>query len=63
MVGIHLVHEYGAVLSSVAGKISLRITVDIELAHHSPSVNRNFPDGGPDSFAAPYQFARKAYVY
>jgi hypothetical protein len=44
MVRIHLVDEYGAVLSSVTGEIGLRITIDIERAHHSPSINRRFPD-------------------
>jgi hypothetical protein len=43
-VRIHLVDEYGAVLPSVTGEIGLRITIDIELAHHSPSINWRFPD-------------------
>jgi hypothetical protein len=30
---------YGAVLPSVTREIGLRITIDIELAHHSPSVD------------------------
>src|SRR5215472_11643950 len=44
MVRIDLVDEYGAVLPAVTGEIGLRITVDIELAHHSPSLNWRFPD-------------------
>jgi len=44
MVRIHLVDEYGAVLPAVTGEIALRITIDIELAHHSPSINWRFPD-------------------
>ena len=44
MVRIHLVDEYGAVLPSVTGEIGLRITIDIEFAHHSPSINWRFPD-------------------
>jgi hypothetical protein len=44
MVRIHLVDEYGAVLPAVTGEIGLRITIDIEFAHHSPSRNRRFPD-------------------
>ena len=63
MVGIHLVDKYGAVLPSVAGEIGLRITIDIELAHHSPSRNRRFPDCGSDSFAVPCHVARKADIY
>ena len=44
VVRIHLVDEYGAVLPTVTGEIGLRITIDIELAHYSPSRNRRFPD-------------------
>ncbi len=44
MVGIHLVDKYGAVLAAVTGKIGLRITLDVELAHYSPSRHRRFPD-------------------
>jgi hypothetical protein len=41
----------------VTGEIGLRITIDIELAHHSPARNRRFPDCGSDSFAVPCHFA------
>src|SRR5271165_83781 len=44
MVRIHLVNEYGAVLPAVTGEIGLRITIDVEPAHHSPSINSRFPD-------------------
>ncbi len=44
VVRIHLVDEYGAVLPTVTGEIGLRITIDIEFAHHSPSRSRRFPD-------------------
>jgi hypothetical protein len=44
MVRVHLVDKYGTVLPSVTGEIGLRITIDIELAHHSPSINWRFPD-------------------
>jgi hypothetical protein len=44
MVRVHLVDKYGAVFPSVTGEIGLRITIDIELAYHSPSRNRRFPD-------------------
>jgi hypothetical protein len=63
MVRIHLVDEYGTVLPAVPGEIGLRITIDIELAHHSPSRNRRFPDCGSDSFAVPCHVARKADIY
>jgi hypothetical protein len=44
MVRIHLVDEYGAVLPAVTGEIGLRIAIDIESAHHSPSIDWRFPD-------------------
>jgi hypothetical protein len=44
MVRIHLVDKYGALLPAVTGEIGLRIPIDIEFAHHSPSRNRRFPD-------------------
>jgi len=44
MVRVDLVDEYGAMLPAVTGEIGLRITIDIELAHHSPSRNRRLPD-------------------
>jgi hypothetical protein len=44
MVRIHLVDEYGALLPTMTGEIGLCIAIDIELAHHSPSGNRRFPD-------------------
>src|ERR1700722_4789008 len=63
MVRIHLVDEYGAMLPAVAGKIGFRITIDIELAHHSPARNRSLPDCGSDCFAVPRHVARKANIY
>src|ERR1700690_4211630 len=44
VVRVHLVDEYGAVLPAVTGETGLRVATDIELAHHSPSINRRFPD-------------------
>jgi hypothetical protein len=44
MVRIHLVDEYGAVLPSMARQIGLRIALNIESAHRSPSINWRFPD-------------------
>ena len=44
MVRVHLVDEYGALLPAVTGEIGLRIAIDIELAHHSASINWRFPD-------------------
>ena len=44
MVRIHLVDEYGTLLPAVTGEIGLCITIDVEFAHHSPSINWRFPD-------------------
>ena len=63
MIRVHLVDKYGAMLPSVTGKITLRITIDIELAHHAPTRNGKFPDRRPDSFALPLHFTRKADIY
>jgi hypothetical protein len=62
MVRIHLVDEYGAVLPSVTFQIGLRITVDIELAHHSPSIHWRLPDRRSDRFAVPCHVAREADI-
>jgi len=63
MVRVHLVDEYGAVLATVTCEIGLRVTIDIESAHHSPSCNRRFPDCGSDCFSVPCHVARKADIY
>ena len=63
VIGVHLINKNGAVLPTVTGEIGLRITIDIELAHHSPSRNRRFPDCGSDSFAVPRHVARKTDIY
>jgi hypothetical protein len=63
MVRIHLVEEYGALLPTVTGEISLRIAFNIESAHHPPSIDWRFPDGRSDVLAIPCQVARKANVY
>jgi hypothetical protein len=63
MVRIHLVDEYGAVLPAVTGEIALRITIDIERARHSPSVNWRFPDRRSDRLAVPCHVARQADIY
>jgi hypothetical protein len=42
MVIVHLIDEYSAVLPSVTRQVGLRITLNIEFAHHSPSINGHF---------------------
>src|SRR5215469_14846012 len=44
MVGVHLINKNGTVLPAVTSEIALPITVDIELAHHSSSLDWRFPD-------------------
>src|ERR1700722_5752411 len=63
VVRIHLVDEEGPVHPAVTGEIGLRITIDIELAHHSPSINWRLPNGRSDRFAVPCHVARKADIY
>jgi len=63
IVRVHLIDKYGAVFPSVTCEIGLRITIDIKLAHHSPSHNRRFPDCGSDSFAVPCHVAWKTDIY
>src|ERR1700722_8895547 len=63
MVRLHLVDEDGAVLPAVTRQIALRITIDIELAHHSPARNRRFPDCGSDGLAVPCHVTRQTDIY
>src|SRR5450755_1339806 len=42
MVRIHLVDEYRALLPAVTLEIGLRVTINIELPHHSPSLHWRF---------------------
>jgi hypothetical protein len=44
-------------------EIALGVAIDIELAHHSPSRNRRFPDRGSDSVPVPRHIAWKADIY
>ena len=37
VIGVHLIDKNGALLPTMTGEIGLRIAIDIELAHHSPS--------------------------
>jgi hypothetical protein len=43
-IGAHLVDENGALFPAVTGEIGLRISINIELARRSPSINWGFPD-------------------
>ena len=63
VIGVHLINKNGALLPAMTGEIALRVAIDIELAHHSPSLNWRFPDGGSDSLAVPCHVARKTDIY
>jgi hypothetical protein len=61
-VRIHLVDKYGSLLTTVTGKIRLRVTIDIELADHPPLLYRKLPDRCSHSPAVPGHFARKTDI-
>ena len=63
VIGVHLINKNGALLPTMTGQIALPVAIDIELAHHSPSLNWRFPDGGADSLAVPGHVARKTDIY
>jgi len=63
VIGVQLINKNRAVLPAVTGEVGLRITIDIELADHSPSGNRRFPDRGSDSFSVPHDVARQTDIY
>jgi len=62
IIRIRLINKNGALLPTVTGEVGLRITIDIELAHHPPSRNRTFPDRGTDSFTVPCDVAWKTDI-
>ena len=63
VIGVHLINKNGALLPAMTGEIALPVAVDIELAHHSSSLDWRFPDRGTDSLAVPCQVAWKADIY
>jgi hypothetical protein len=63
VIGIHLVDEDGALLSTMTREIRLPIAINIELAYHPPSVDWKFPDRRSDSFALPLHFTWETDIY
>jgi hypothetical protein len=47
----------------VTREIPLRITIDIQLAHHSPPLDRKFPDRGSHSLTVPHHIARDTDIH
>jgi len=63
MVRLYLVNEYRTLLPTVTREIGLRVAIDIELARHPPSLNREFPDCCSDSLAVPLHFPWKTDIH
>jgi hypothetical protein len=63
VIGVHLINKHCPLLSTMTREIALGVTINIELARHSPSRDRRFPDCGADGFAAPSHVARKTDIY
>jgi hypothetical protein len=62
MVGIQLVNHYRPVDASVAGQVSLAITIDIQFSNPYATDDGTLPDAGADGFTAPSDLARKTDV-
>ena len=52
-IGVQLVDHYRAMLSSMPGKISLRIPRNVQPPDYPPALNRLLPDGGMHSLSSP----------
>jgi len=63
VIGVHLINKNGALLATMTGQIALPVAIDIELAHHLPSLDWRFPDGGADSLTVPRHIARKTDIH
>src|SRR3954469_9542805 len=44
VIRVGLINKDSSMFTTVAGKIALRIAIDIKLAHHSPARDRRLPD-------------------
>src|SRR3954471_21566696 len=62
-IGVRLINENSPMLPTVAGKVCLRIAHDIQLANHSPSFDRGFPNCRSHGLAARYYIARQTHIY
>jgi hypothetical protein len=54
-----LVDKYRTLFPAMTSEIRLRIAIDVELAHHPSSLDRNLPDRRSDSLAPPCNVARQ----
>ena len=63
MIGLHLINKDCALLPSVTRQVALAVAIDIELAHHPPSLSWTFPNRGTDSLRIPCHFPWETDVY
>src|SRR5579871_4217606 len=62
-IGLELIDQHSTMLSPVACKIALTITVKIETARHHPASYGSLPDGSVHHFALPFDIGRNADIY
>jgi hypothetical protein len=62
VIGIDLVNKHSPVFSTVTGKITLCVTIDVEPPNQPPSLHWLLPHGRVDSLAPPRDLARKTDV-
>ncbi len=59
---VELIHHHGTLFAAVSGEIGLTITNEIETTGKHPTLDRAFPDRGPDWLATPGHVARHAHI-
>ena len=59
MIGVHLVHHYGAVFASVSGKIALSIALEVKATDRNPTLHRLLPNCGVDRLTVPCDVTRE----
>jgi hypothetical protein len=62
MIGVHLIHENGAVLPAMTSEIALAVTIQIEPARHDPARNGLLPYGSTNLFSLPFDFTRETDI-
>ena len=62
-VGIHLVDEHGALLTTVAGQVALAVTLDVELPDMARARHGVLEDSGEDGLPLPPHILRHADVH
>jgi hypothetical protein len=62
-IGVELINQHSTMLSPMACKIALTITVKIETSRHHPACYGSLPDSGADHFALPFHIGRNADIY